>query len=41
MVTRKIEVVQERFGKKLLGDSRTITGEAVSGEMGRRKQGRK
>ena len=36
--TVRLEVVQDRLGRKLLGASRTVAGEAICGEMGWRKK---
>ena len=36
-VGKRLEAVQDRLGRKLLGASRTVAGEAIRGEMGWRK----
>ena len=36
-VNRKLEAVQERIGRRLLGASRTVAGAAVRGDLGWRK----
>ena len=36
-VNRKLEAVQERMGRRLLGASRTVAGAAVRGDLGWRK----
>ena len=34
---KRLEAVQNRLGRRLLGASRTVAGEAIRGEMGWRK----